>query len=177
MGRAFLNNDLVLDIKNRLWAGDVYQKIADRHLVSNTTISAICQGKLYPQVPWPDGTTGAMTIDRQRGILEDRRRARVKPGISPEPSFFTGEEKEQVKQLLSKELEVEEIQATDWEEIVSILGTHHPLARQGKRDVFIQETICRLVGGMVVGQRSKEVIERIYRQELKRKELERKKQP
>ena len=180
MGRAFLNHEMVTQIKARIWEGEVFRTIGDDFLVSGTTISYIASGKMYHDTPWPDGSVGELSWDRITEIKRARKlnlSGQSTRAFTQHPIVTNEVRRGIVERLNAKEIEVDEVQPTDWDEIILILGANHRLVRQGNRDVFLQETICKLTSAIVVGQRSKEVIEKVYQQELKRKELERKKQP
>jgi hypothetical protein len=70
----FLNPQLALEIKRRLWEGDVQAEIADEHGVSLGTISKIVAGRYWAEVQWPDGSTGRIS-EEQRTIIMQKRQA------------------------------------------------------------------------------------------------------
>lgn len=58
LNRKLLTSD-VEEIKRRLYAGDDQADIAAAFSITQPHVSRILHGKVWPEVPWPDGATGA----------------------------------------------------------------------------------------------------------------------
>ena len=53
-------------IKRLLWDGDTHLSIANRYKVTDVHIGKIYRGIAYPDIEWPDGSTGAIPEDKRR---------------------------------------------------------------------------------------------------------------
>ena len=63
----------VAEIKQELWDGVASQgDIAKAYSISQTTVSRICRGEQWGQVPWNDGSTGELPNARVAEIFRER---------------------------------------------------------------------------------------------------------
>lgn len=58
--RHSLNEDQAASVKRALWEGMSITDTASAFGVSYPLVHSIKKGKVYTDIPWPDGTTGAM---------------------------------------------------------------------------------------------------------------------
>jgi hypothetical protein len=73
--RSLLSESSAREIKEQLWAGhDTQTNIAHRFNVSQPTISRIFRGVDWRHLPWPDGSTGHIPIERRATIHASRNR-------------------------------------------------------------------------------------------------------
>ena len=66
-GNARLTSLDIAVIKCLLWDGDTHLSIANRYKVSGVHIGKICRGIAYPDIEWPNGSTGSIPEDRRKG--------------------------------------------------------------------------------------------------------------
>lgn len=64
----FLTDEIVRAIKHDLWHGVFQDALARKHGVTQTTISRISRGEQWPDVKWPDGSRGPLSLERKREI-------------------------------------------------------------------------------------------------------------
>ena len=76
MSSAFLTTHQVTSMKARLWAGETHAVLALHFGCSQPLIKKIAQGQRWPEVEWPDGSTGALKLTRRRQIMQARAVAR-----------------------------------------------------------------------------------------------------
>lgn len=74
-----LTDALAAQIKSRLWGGETAQAISDglstlTLRVTVDTIRAIAAGVRWRHTPWPDESTGKLSIRRRRQISDARMR-------------------------------------------------------------------------------------------------------
>lgn len=60
-------------LKEDLWKGMPYSEAANKYKVSYQLVVGVKAGRVYPYVPWPDGSTGRMDGMRMRQITDARR--------------------------------------------------------------------------------------------------------
>lgn len=72
-----LNFSSVVKIKKAIWAGETQSEVAQRFAVSQATISRIVQGEQWPDVKWPDGSTGELSAERKSILVENEINERV----------------------------------------------------------------------------------------------------
>lgn len=71
----------VLIIKRRIWNGDTRTAIAeDFPQISLSQILNIGAGYRWPEIPWPDGSAGALPEKRKELIAKARARVESKLG-------------------------------------------------------------------------------------------------
>lgn len=77
----------VLEIKKAIWSGQPHTIIARTFGLSQPHVSRIAKGEQWAEVPWPDGSIGAIAPERLRSILYSRRKSHagiyIKPGVEP----------------------------------------------------------------------------------------------
>lgn len=67
--RQSLNFILARRIKSAIWAGAKHVEIGAHFNVSSATVSRIQNGLAWADVPWPDGSIGAISTDQRAVIL------------------------------------------------------------------------------------------------------------
>lgn len=72
MRSRILTPETVLEIKQKLWEGKPQAELAVEYAVTQTTISRILNGIQWSEIPWPDESTGSMSL--QQRILVHRER-------------------------------------------------------------------------------------------------------
>jgi hypothetical protein len=70
--RSRLTSLQIQEIKVDLWTGESQADIAREQCVTQATISRIYNGQQHLQIPWPDGSIGAMPEYRILEILRER---------------------------------------------------------------------------------------------------------
>lgn len=79
MGQLFLSYQDVLAIKRRLWDGHKVLDVANEFSISAPYVSNISRGRAWDGIPWPDGSCGAMPVQRKRYIKTVLRSAASSP--------------------------------------------------------------------------------------------------
>lgn len=75
--RSYLLPFEVIDIKSMLWNGTPPAQIMQKYiLVKPTTLSSIKWGRLWAGIPWPNGSLGAISEERNRELLVIANQAR-----------------------------------------------------------------------------------------------------
>ena len=73
--KGTLTTESTLEIKKLLWEGELSQsEIATRFALSQPTVSRIYRGKDWQSIEWPDGSTGAIPLDRHIQLKRDRKK-------------------------------------------------------------------------------------------------------
>lgn len=75
MARPSVSEEEAAGIKRALWDGYRQADVAAAFTTSAATVSRIATGRLYPDVPWPDGSTGVMSPDRYRAAVRSAKAA------------------------------------------------------------------------------------------------------
>jgi len=101
-----LNFLTVKQIKDALWKGEHQKEVAERFGISQPTISRILHGEQWYEVPWPDGSLGALSTYQQALILKERHSVRSEKRFRRVLHSLTPEAKQQ---LLSPEAYQEEM--------------------------------------------------------------------
>lgn len=71
-----LSRPEVTAIKQRIWNGETREQLADDFNVSLGQVCNIGAGHKWPDVPWPDGSFGALPQKRKEAIEKARKEAR-----------------------------------------------------------------------------------------------------
>jgi hypothetical protein len=59
-------------MKKLVWEGQTQQQVADDHMISISMVAKIVAGRAWYDIPWPDGSLGALS-EEQRGIISTKR--------------------------------------------------------------------------------------------------------
>ena len=70
-----LEYDDILSMKEVIFSGIPQTAIAQQFAVDPSTVSKICRGHLYPEIPWPNGETGGLGHSEYRKIRHERRQS------------------------------------------------------------------------------------------------------
>lgn len=70
---GILTKEDAMKIKERLWNGELQDRIAGDYKVTQATISRIARGRQYWHEKWPDGTQGEMARSRREELHIARR--------------------------------------------------------------------------------------------------------
>ena len=71
---TYLSHETVSVMKQRLWAGQTQQQVADDHMISLNMVVRIVAGRAWEDVPWPDGSIGALSEVQRLTIASTRQR-------------------------------------------------------------------------------------------------------
>lgn len=66
MGGKNITAGTATEIKKRIWEGESQVSISRLLYTSQATVSRICSGQLYADIAWPDGSLGAIDMDKKR---------------------------------------------------------------------------------------------------------------
>jgi len=62
----------IVGMKKSLWEGETHRVLSNRYGVSQTHISRIYKGEYYPQVEWPDGSSGGIPQHKRKVMGRQR---------------------------------------------------------------------------------------------------------
>lgn len=84
----------ILGIKEAIFEGIPQRVVAKRFLLDPSTVSKICRGHLYPEVPWPSGQTGGLDPVEYRKIRFELRQSEAATPLAETPlgGMFLDEE-------------------------------------------------------------------------------------
>tara|TARA_Y100000310_G_C20694603_1_gene824676 strand:- start:3225 stop:4073 length:849 start_codon:yes stop_codon:yes gene_type:complete len=84
----------ILGIKEAIYEGIPQKVVAQRFFLDPSTVSKICRGHLYSEVPWPSGALGALDPEEYRKIRFERRQSEAANPLNESPlkSHFLDEE-------------------------------------------------------------------------------------
>lgn len=95
MGRSKLDKATILKIKTDLYRGERQNVVASRYHITQPSISQISRGLAHKNVPWPDGTIGAVPDISKRmlwlnnaGIATDSFMETIQSETDPDTEFF-----------------------------------------------------------------------------------------
>ena len=77
VGKSWLPEKDQLDIKLALWNGVPHKAIAAKYGVSAAYVDQVKSGRLLAAVPWPDTSTGAMSLMRRQELAKARKSATI----------------------------------------------------------------------------------------------------
>jgi|SRR5580765_5435317 len=72
---ASLTPAQVAALKARIWAGEFHRSVASQYGCSLPLVHKIAQGQRWAEIPWPDGSRGAIRESRMRAIMRARMKA------------------------------------------------------------------------------------------------------
>lgn len=81
-----LTEDDIIELKQKLWDGFLQKQVAELYDLSQPHVSRIVQGDQWPEVPWPDGTYGAINEEHYRNtkkINKERNKRIIRSSVAP----------------------------------------------------------------------------------------------
>jgi hypothetical protein len=97
------------DIKQRIWDGVPQSYIAEEFSITQATVSRITNGHQWIEVPWPNGSRGALPIERKMFILKRRLEGAqpMRVASAPEPQVELSDIAIEAADLIAQEEERE----------------------------------------------------------------------
>lgn len=103
----YLNFMLVRQIKTALWTGARHSDVAQHFGVSQPSVSNICNGRTWQDIPWPDGSKGAMPIPQRIALQASRYRGNAGPYIATTNTPYLASPGSAASQLDPRAIEAE----------------------------------------------------------------------
>lgn len=193
MGIAILSAVVVKEMKEKIWNGARQETISLEYFISQATVSRIVSGKQWGQIPWPDGSNGAMSPER-RMLLHQKgaafrnvvQQATISSGVLESGNVVDFArrveelaERREMEDLTrsmadvgmsgdepeSSELHIPKWDGRKWEAIRA-LAPNNPLVREAAEDRAAQVAIIEVFRHLPEQDWGKDIAFRLYRQVL-----------
>jgi len=156
MGYRILEDGDVVEIKKRIWDGELYSTIAEIFGVTDSYISLISRGRRYYDVKWPDGTEGPLPMYRAKEIHQQRHPA-IRAGVTHRVAGIGREDFEGRVEAAEADL----AKVTSWEECQKVIADDKELLRDAKKNPKIKAAIQTILGSLPRSQWSTKNIRQV----------------